>query len=423
MKAKVYPLSSQKNIKMEIPPSAKMLHYAIICASIAKGTSVLKNVNYNRNILDTIQWCKQMGATIKQEKNRLTIHGVNNQIHLTNNVFETKASRYTFLYMLPLLSLSHHPIIFKTPSSAIIEQANPYKYIFEKENLYYHVENQTIKIEQAIKSGFIYINGHDNASLILGLLLALPLLNTGSKIVVRAPVTEKEDIEQFINLLKKFGIHIIFNTSNHTIEIMPNQSFKAYSFNIETDYYLLSLCTVLNRFSGVVNFIHVNKKSSGTDYLLLQQLKEFNIEWNNRFLNPKKRKELHLTKVDVSIYKKVFPLLLVLALFNKNAVTFTHLDSSSTIQRQLKIMLNVFDVLEVEYQQQENELLVFPKQIQNKKQLDCQKDPYIAIVLSLLAVISKAPLIIKNCQCINYVFEGFYRQIQNFGSIVEFIHD
>lgn len=71
MKAKVYPLSSQKNIKMEIPPSAKMLHYAIICASIAKGTSVLKNVNYNRNILDTIQWCKQMGATIKQEKNRL----------------------------------------------------------------------------------------------------------------------------------------------------------------------------------------------------------------------------------------------------------------------------------------------------------------------------------------------------------------
>ena len=249
------------------------------------------------------------------------------------------------------------------------------------------------------------------------------MLNTGSKIVVRAPVTEKEDIEQFINLLKKFGIHIVFNTSNHTIEIIPNQSFKAYSFNIETDYYLLSLCTVLNQFSGVVNFIHVNKKSSGTDYLLLQQLKEFNIEWNNRFLNPKKRKELHLTKVDVSIYKKVFPLLLVLALFNKNAVTFTHLDSSSTIQRQLKIMLNVFDVLEVEYQQQENELLVFPKQIQNKKQLDCQKDPYIAIVLSLLAVISKAPLIIKNCQCINYVFEGFYRQIQNFGSIVEFIHD
>ena len=115
--------------------------------------------------------------------------------------------------------------------------------------------------------------------------------------------------------------------------------------------------------------------------------------------------------------------MLVLALFNKNAVTFTHLDSSSTIQRQLKIMLNVFDVLEVEYQQQENELLVFPKQIQNKKQLDCQKDPYIAIVLSLLAVISKAPLIIKNCQCIDYVFEGFYRQIQNFGSIVEFIHD
>lgn len=111
--------------------------------------------------------------------------------------------------------------------------------------------------------------------------------------------------------------------------------------------------------------------------------------------------------MDVSIYKKVFPLLLVLALFNKNAVTFTHLDSSSTIQKQLKIMLNVFDVLEVEYQQQENELLVFPKQIQNKKQLDCQKDPYIAIVLSLLAVISKTPLIIKNCQCIDYVFEGF----------------
>ncbi len=269
MKAKVYPLTFQKSIKMEIPASAKMLHYAIICASIAKGTSVLKNINYNRNVLDTIAWCKQIGASIKQEKNRLTIHGVNNQIHLTNNVFETKASRYTFLYMLPLLSLSNHPIIFKTQTPSIIEQANPYKYIFEKENLYYHVEGNTIKLEQSIKSGFIYINGHENASLILGLLLALPLLSTGSKIVVRAPVTEKEDIEQFINLLKKFGIHVLFNTSNHTIEILPHQWFKAYSFKIESDYYILSLCTILTAFSGIVNFSHVNKKSQGTDFLLL----------------------------------------------------------------------------------------------------------------------------------------------------------
>ena len=86
-------------------------------------------------------------------------------------------------------------------------------------------------------------------------------------------------------------------------------------------------------------------------------------------------------------------------------------------------MLPILDTIEVEYQYHENEFIVFPNQIQVKKQLDCQKDPAIAIVLSLLAVIAKAPLIIKNCQCIDYIFDGFYQQIQSFGSIVEFIHD
>lgn len=425
MKAKIYPLSTSKSIKIDVPPSQKLLHYEIICASIAKGTSIIKNVNYSKNILDTIEWCKQMGAVIRKEENRLIIHGINNQVHFANNVFETKNSSYTFLYMLPFLSLANQPIIFKTNNPSIIEKVMPYKHIYEKENLYFYIENNTIKIEQSIRSGFIYINGHGNTPLILGLLLALPLLHTSSKIVVRYPITNEEDIKQSITLLKKFGVIISLNTANHTIEIAPNQSFKAYSMNTECDYFMLSMFTILQGFEGNISLKNAAKKSESSDYLLLNYLKQMNIDLVKNFnYNFKKRKEIEMQKVDLSIHENAIPLFMPLALSSKKTVTFKNLDANNKKQQeQLKIMLNIFNTLDIEYKLEENDIVVFGKTIENKKQLDCQNNPYIAIAFSLLAIISKAPLIIKNCQCIDDIYANFYSLIQSFGSIVEFIHD
>ena len=52
MKAHVAPSICSGHVV--IPPSKSMAHRAIICASLANGTSVIKNVAYSQDIKTTI---------------------------------------------------------------------------------------------------------------------------------------------------------------------------------------------------------------------------------------------------------------------------------------------------------------------------------------------------------------------------------
>ncbi len=424
MKAKIYPLSVSKNLKMEVPASQKLLHFEIICAALAKGKSTIKNVNYSKNILDTIDWCSKIGATIKKEKNKLVITGVNNKVDISSTIFETDNSSSTFLYMLPLLSLANKPIILKSKNQKIISRATPFKHIFEKENLFYYEDKNTVKIEKALKSSFVYINGFNNTKAILGLLITLPLLSSTSKIIIKAPITSYEDIVYAIKILKKFGVTINLNATNHTIEIPANQTFKATSIKTKPDYFLASLFSILYFHpTANVSLTNVKKNDDGADFMFFNNLKEYNLDLNKSSMY-KKRKELELTKVNLKLHINALSLYMALSLFSKKSVTIKSIDlNNPAIKNQFNIMLDVFKTLEVQSIIEENQITIFNKKLEHKKQVDCKNNPYIAIILSLFGLISNAPIIVKNCQCVESIYHGFYDKLKEFGAIVEFIHD
>ena len=55
-----------------------MAHRAIICASLAKGRSVISNVAYSKDIRATIEGMKQLGAHIEIAEDTVTIDGIAN---------------------------------------------------------------------------------------------------------------------------------------------------------------------------------------------------------------------------------------------------------------------------------------------------------------------------------------------------------
>ena len=71
MKAHVAPSICSGHVV--IPPSKSMAHRAIICASLANGTSVIKNVAYSQDIKTTIAGMQQLGADIRMEADQVTV--------------------------------------------------------------------------------------------------------------------------------------------------------------------------------------------------------------------------------------------------------------------------------------------------------------------------------------------------------------
>ena len=74
MKVKIYP--SKVNGTVTITPSKSMSHRAIICASLANGTSTITNVAYSDDIKITIEGMRQLGANITCFEDRIVIRGI-----------------------------------------------------------------------------------------------------------------------------------------------------------------------------------------------------------------------------------------------------------------------------------------------------------------------------------------------------------
>lgn len=417
MKAKVYPTSNIK--KITLPPNQRLLNLEIICASLAKGNSIIKNVSFSDCTKQTIKWCENFGAIIKKNRQSLYIKGVNNKVTLKTNIFDCESSFLTVHYLLPLLSLSNTNFVIKGKPE-IIDSCDPFMYIFEKQNAFYKKEKNFIKIEQSLKPGFIYIDGENNNNLIVGLFIALPLLNFSSKLIIRAPIDAEKDLDNAIKILEKFGV-IIHKINKTTYEILPNQTYKGKKITTDSDYKFLTSLFIIGSLKGDIAVKGINKKSLQDDFRILDFLKKSGFSFNNGYI---KHKPFYFNNINAEIYNNFIPLLIVLAIVNNQKTTITNLDlMNPTRANQVNVMLKNLKKLQIDYELNEDELTINPKIIEKKEQLESNFDPLVVMALTTLAIVSKTPLIIKDCQCINYEYADYFNILKQVNVKIEFIHN
>lgn len=73
MKARVAPTACSGHVA--IPPSKSMAHRAIICAALAQGTSVIKNVAYSQDIKSQLPVCSSWVPMFRMDEDQVTITG------------------------------------------------------------------------------------------------------------------------------------------------------------------------------------------------------------------------------------------------------------------------------------------------------------------------------------------------------------
>src|SRR5574344_357529 len=84
-----------------VPPSKSDVHRAIICAALAKGTSVLSPIDMSQDILATIDCVKALGAQVTVQNNTVTINGTNTGNINTARLF-CNESGSTLRFMIPI---------------------------------------------------------------------------------------------------------------------------------------------------------------------------------------------------------------------------------------------------------------------------------------------------------------------------------
>ena len=135
MKAKIYP-SQIASGNILIPPSKSLAHRAIICACLARGKSIISNIDYSVDIRATIEGMQHLGADIQENGNTLFIDGTHT-FQYDNNIVDCHESGSTLRFFLPLFSLTGRKATFSGSKRLIDRPQNVYEQLFQEQGIHF----------------------------------------------------------------------------------------------------------------------------------------------------------------------------------------------------------------------------------------------------------------------------------------------
>lgn len=308
--AKIIPNKIKGEIVM--PPSKSAAHRAIICAALAKGISKISPVELSNDISATINCVRTMGADISMNGNVLTIDGTNtfsNKKALLN----CGESGSTLRFLIPVAGVGGVNAVFTGEGRLPQRPIGIYLECLPK----FGVECKTkgglpLEIKGKLKSGVYSIPGNISSQFITGLLLALPLVDGDSEIIIIGNTESVGYIDMTINIMKEFGVNIGRTEKGYFIK--GGQSYTARDFTVEGDWSQAAFFLAAGAIGDTVTIKGLRTDSTQGDRMALDIFSRFgaNIEVTDNKITISKNK-LVATDIDATQIPDLVPILATVA--------------------------------------------------------------------------------------------------------------
>lgn len=420
MKAVIKP--SIAHGKVTIPPSKSMAHRAIICAALAKGTSVISNVDYSQDILATIECMRKLGADIKCDKTSVTVTGINDFCHITDTNIECNESGSTLRFLIPLFSLTGQKTTFTGKNRLLKRPQKIYEDIFKNAGLCFVQDEEKIEIQGAVPSGEYTINGNVSSQFISGLLFCLPLLSSDSRIKIIPPFESRSYIGLTIQMLAKFGVEIV-REDDLTLLIKGNQQYTAHDETVEGDFSQFAFFAVLSAINNPVDICGMDPDSLQGDKQILNILCDFgcDISFENGIYSVSAQK-LTAKKIDLENCPDLGPVLCTLAMFSNGT---THITNANRLRikesDRILAMQTECAKLGCKIEDTENDVFIHSGFAQPTETLSGWKDH--RIVMALAVALSRIGGEIDGCEAVSKSYPSFFEDLKKAGIDVQLIEE
>ena len=302
------------NGTVNVPPSKSDVHRAIICAAMANGVSRISPVALSNDIKATIGCIKALGADAVLENNVLTVDGTNMYKNKTA-LLDCGESGSTLRFFIPIAAVGNINAIFVGKGKLPQRPIGIFTEALPKAGTVCKTEGGLpLEIKGQLKSGIFEIPGNVSSQFITGLLLALPILEGDSEIVLTSPLESVGYIAMTIRTMKQFGVNI--QATEKGWHIKGGQSYKTCDYTTDGDWSQAAFFMVLGAVSGKVTVKGVAKDSTQGDKKCAEILARFGAkvtQLDNEVTVEKG--ELKAITVDASQIPDLVPVLSVCAAF------------------------------------------------------------------------------------------------------------
>ena len=302
------------NGTVNVPPSKSDVHRAIICAAMANGVSRISPVALSNDIKATIGCIKALGADAVLENNVLTVDGTNMYKNKTA-LLDCGESGSTLRFFIPIAAVGNINATFVGKGKLPQRPIGIFTEALPKAGTVCKTEGGLpLEIKGQRKSGIFEIPGNVSSQFITGLLLALPILEGDSEIVLTSPLESVGYIAMTIRTMKQFGVNI--QATEKGWHIKGGQSYKTCDYTTDGDWSQAAFFMVLGAVSGKVTVKGVAKDSTQGDKKCAEILARFGAkvtQLDNEVTVEKG--ELKAITIDASQIPDLVPVLSVCAAF------------------------------------------------------------------------------------------------------------
>lgn len=261
------------NGTVNVPPSKSDVHRAIICAAMANGVSRISPVALSNDIKATIGCIKALGADAVLENNVLTVDGTNMYKNKTA-LLDCGESGSTLRFFIPIAAVGNINATFVGKGKLPQRPIGIFTEALPKAGTVCKTEGGLpLEIKGQLKSGIFEIPGNVSSQFITGLLLALPILEGDSEIVLTSPLESVGYIAMTIRTMKQFGVNI--QATEKGWHIKGGQSYKTCDYTTDGDWSQAAFFMVLGAVSGKVTVKGVAKDSTHGDKKCAEILARF----------------------------------------------------------------------------------------------------------------------------------------------------
>lgn len=419
MKAVVAPSLCHGTV--HIPPSKSMSHRAILCASLAQGTSVISNVAFSQDILTTIEGMRALGADIEIEDDRVKITGIKNFNELKQKEIFCCESGSTLRFFIPLFSLCNTPITFTGQGRLMQRPQKVYEELFHQQGLRFDQDDNGIHIDHSLQAGEFQLAGDVSSQFISGLLFALPLLSQDSTIHITPPFESRSYVDLTLQMMELYGVKAYFK-DDVTICVKGNQHYQKHDYMIEGDYSQLAFFAVYAAIHNDLRITGVHHDSKQGDKQIIDILKNFgaHIESiDHGYLIHKS--PLQGKAINLENCPDLGPILTVLGMYSLGNTYIYHAGRLRIKESdRIEAMEQELRKFHVDIHSTEDEIFITGgKHYTCSQLLHGHNDHRIVMALSIALACSKGIGEIEDAQAINKSYPAFFDDLKRIGGKVE----
>lgn len=421
MKVEVYP-SSLKGV-LHAPGSKSISQRFAAAALLSKGETTISKFPDSADCKAALHVVQALGAVVTKQKNDVLIRGgfpfnTNAGIKMPKSEINCGESGLSSRMFTPIAALYDEKIRVKGEGSLLVRPFTEFDVVLPALGADCKTSNGLLPLEVTgpLKGGEASMDGSLSSQFLTGLLMALPVAASDSKIHVHA-LKSSPYVQMTLEVAAKFGIKIT-QEAFETFSIQGKQEYKATSVTVPGDWSgaaFLLVAAAIAADQGL-EVADLSQEITQADNRIIEVLRLAGIEHtvysNSVFV---KKSEIQAFEFDASDCPDLVPPIVALAAYGngmsviKGAKRLVHKESNRA-----KALQDEFAKANIRIVLRQDEMIVYPSPIRPAI-INSHNDHRIAMAAALLAL-EGDKIVIQGAECINKSYPEFFNDLVKAGA-------